>query len=173
MHLFKENLLIWFEIIKKSFLFYFLLIQVKRTPSKRMSYIERAQKESEELVKNMGGSLEIEGGRRTRSSTRGTPTRAVATSTPPPAKKARTSPASGASTPTRPRGRGRKIDTSEDGVEEEETKPTPSKKNTPAKGKKSAAKQVADEEDEEDEEEESKRAEKVKIIKTTLYKQKN
>ncbi|XP_030369496.1 neurofilament medium polypeptide [Scaptodrosophila lebanonensis] len=64
----------------------------KRTP-KRRSFIERAQRESEELVRNMGGSLELEGGRRTRSSTRGTPTRGAETVTPPPSKKARTSPA--------------------------------------------------------------------------------
>ncbi|XP_067615365.1 neurofilament heavy polypeptide isoform X2 [Eurosta solidaginis] len=85
-----------------------------------MSFIERAQKESEELVKNMGGSLEIEGGRRTRSSARGTPTRATAVSTPPPAKKARTSPANAGSTPSRGRGRGRKIDISEESEEAKE-----------------------------------------------------
>ncbi|XP_033245795.1 proteoglycan 4-like isoform X1 [Drosophila miranda] len=62
----------------------------KRTP-KRRSFIERAQRESEELVRTMGGSLELEGGRRTRSSTRGTPTRAAETVTPPPNKKARAS----------------------------------------------------------------------------------
>lgn len=100
--------------------FFFYFSQVKRTPSKRMSYIERAQKESEELIKNMGGSLE-EGGRRTRSSTRGTPTRATVT-TPPPAKRSRASPASGASTPTRARGRGRKLEAAEgDSAQEEVT----------------------------------------------------
>lgn len=41
----------------------------------------------------MGGSLELEGGRRTRSSTRGTPSRVADAVTPPPNKKARTSPA--------------------------------------------------------------------------------
>lgn len=100
----------------------------KRTPSKRMSFVERAQKESEELVKNMGGSLELDGGRRTRSSTRGTPTRASATPTPPPAKKARTSPANASSTPSRGRGRGRKIEISEDAEEAKEVaEPKPPK----------------------------------------------
>ncbi|XP_053962158.1 uncharacterized protein LOC128865812 isoform X2 [Anastrepha ludens] len=112
--------------------------QVKRTPSKRMSFIERAQKESEELVKNMGGSLELDGGRRTRSSTRGTPTRATAVSTPPPAKKARTSPANASNTPSRGRGRGRKIDISEDseeakGLAEPPSAKTPEKSETPDK----------------------------------------
>ena len=115
------------------------MFQAKRTPTKRMSFIERAQKESEELVRTLGGSLELEGGRRTRSSTRGTPTRSTAVSTPPPPKKSRNSPASGASTPTR-RGRGRKLDTTADGSAEEETSPTTSKKKTPAKGRKLAAK---------------------------------
>lgn len=56
----------------------------------------------------MGGSLELEGGRRTRSSTRGTPTRVAETVTPPPSKKARTSPAT---TKSGGRGRGaRKLD---------------------------------------------------------------
>ncbi|TMW52709.1 hypothetical protein DOY81_002232 [Sarcophaga bullata] len=111
----------------------------KRTPTKRMSFIERAQKESEELVRTLGGSLELEGGRRTRSSTRGTPTRSATVSTPPPPKKSRNSPASGASTPTR-RGRGRKLDTTAEGSAEEETSPTTSKKKTPAKGRKPTAK---------------------------------
>lgn len=66
-----------------------------KTPSKRkLTSVERALKESEELVRQMGGSTE--GGRRTRSSARGgTP---VTPPTPPP-KKARVS---------TPRGRGRK-----------------------------------------------------------------
>ncbi|XP_037945996.1 E3 ubiquitin-protein ligase RNF12-B isoform X2 [Teleopsis dalmanni] len=86
---------------------------VKRTPSKRRSFVERAQKESEELVRNMGGSLELEGGRRTRSSSRGTPTHI----TPPPIKKAKVSPA----TPKTPgRGRGRKLNVSTNSAEEEE-----------------------------------------------------
>ncbi|CAD6991218.1 uncharacterized protein LOC101449255 isoform X1 [Ceratitis capitata] len=102
----------------------------KRTPSKRMSFIERAQKESEELVKNMGGSLELDGGRRTRSSTRGTPTRASAVSTPPPAKKARTSPANASNTPSRGKGRGRKIDISDDLDEPKEVTKTTQKSKT-------------------------------------------
>lgn len=93
----------------------------KRTPSKRLSFIERAQKESEELVKNLGGSLELEGGRRTRSSTRGTPTRSAIVATPPPVKKARASPATSV-TPTTPRrGRGRKIDISKEPAEKQLT----------------------------------------------------
>lgn len=43
--------------------------QSKATPSKRLSNAERARLESEQLVKALGGSLE--GGRRTRSSARG------------------------------------------------------------------------------------------------------
>lgn len=118
---------------------------VKRTPSKRMSFIERAQKESEELVKNMGGSLELDGGRRTRSSTRGTPTRSSAASTPPPAKKARTSPANASSTPSRGRGRGRKIETSEESedakeVAEPKAIKTPEKSKSPKKKQASADK---------------------------------
>lgn len=58
-----------------------------KTPSKRkLTSTERALAESEELVKSLGGSTE--GGRRTRSSTRGVPL----TPTPPrPAKKPRVS----------------------------------------------------------------------------------
>ncbi|XP_011179319.2 neurofilament heavy polypeptide [Zeugodacus cucurbitae] len=114
----------------------------KRTPSKRMSFIERAQKESEELVKNMGGSLELDGGRRTRSSTRGTPTRASAASTPPPAKKARTSPANASSTPSRARGRGRKIEISEDSEETKEVA-EPKATKTPEKSKSPKKKQAS------------------------------
>lgn len=89
---------------------------VKRTPTKRLSAVERAQRESEELVKTLGGSLDIEGGRKTRSSTRGTPSRSTVVQTPPPAKRAR-----GAATPKR--GRGRKLETSI----EEEIKTSPEK----------------------------------------------
>nr|XP_014092567.1 neurofilament heavy polypeptide isoform X1 [Bactrocera oleae] len=115
---------------------------VKRTPSKRMSFIERAQKESEELVKNMGGSLELDGGRRTRSSTRGTPTRASAASTPPPAKKARTSPANASGTPSRGRGRGRKIEISEESEEAQEVA-EPKATKTPEKSKSPKKKQAS------------------------------
>jgi Domain of unknown function (DUF4775) len=59
--------------------------QTKRTPSKRKSKLEREREEAEEILKNMGASVEIEGGRRTRSSARGS-----APATPPPAKKPRT-----------------------------------------------------------------------------------
>lgn len=94
----------------------------KRTP-KRRSFIERAQRESEELVRTMGGSLELEGGRRTRSSTRGTPTRAADAVTPPPSKKARTSPAT---TKSGGRARGaRKLDVG--GSEESDKEPAKSK----------------------------------------------
>lgn len=41
-----------------------------RTPSKRKSKLEREREESEEIIKSMGGAVE-EGGRRTRSSARG------------------------------------------------------------------------------------------------------
>lgn len=80
----------------------------------------------------MGGSLELEGGRRTRSSTRGTPTRAGDTVTPPPSKKARTSPASATkASGGAGKGRGaRKLD-----VGGEEPEPEPEKVQTPAKGK--------------------------------------
>ncbi|XP_055922984.1 anti-sigma-I factor RsgI5 [Eupeodes corollae] len=78
---------------------------VKRTPSKRLSAVERAQRESEELVKTLGGSLDIEGGRKTRSSTRGTPSRSNVVHTPPPTKRSR------ATTGTPKRGRGRKLET--------------------------------------------------------------
>lgn len=72
----------------------------------------------------MGGTLELEGGRRTRSSTRGTPTRSADTVTPPPSKKARTSPAIAKSGG---RGRGaRKLDVGGDEeVEQETTKAKP------------------------------------------------
>lgn len=89
---------------------------VKRTPTKRLSAVERAQRESEELVKTLGGSLDIEGGRKTRSSTRGTPSRTNAVNTPPPTKRAR-----GTGTPKR--GRGRKLET----AIEDETKISPEK----------------------------------------------
>lgn len=70
----------------------------------------------------MGGTLELEGGRRTRSSTRGTPTRSAETVTPPPNKKARTSPAI---TKSGGRGRGaRKLDIGgDDEGDQELTKP--------------------------------------------------
>lgn len=41
-----------------------------RTPAKRKSKLEREREESEEIIKSMGGAVE-EGGRRTRSSARG------------------------------------------------------------------------------------------------------
>jgi len=63
----------------------------------------------------------LEGGRRTRSSTRGTPTRAAETATPPPSKKARTSPAT---TKSGGRARGaRKLDVGGD----EDSEPVKSK----------------------------------------------
>ena len=127
-----------------------------------MSFIERAQKESEELVRTLGGSLELEGGRRTRSSARGTPTRTVTVSTPPPPKKSRNSPASGASTPTRRgRGRGRKLDTTADGSAEEETSPTTSKRKTPVKGRKPAAKDSVEEDQLEDKNQHANETEEV------------
>lgn len=59
----------------------------KSTPSKRLSSFERARAESEELLKALGGTLE--GGRRTRSSSRPVaPPQAAAS---PPAKKSRAS----------------------------------------------------------------------------------
>lgn len=61
----------------------------KRTPSKRKTFIERAQAESEELIKSFGLSPDA-GGRRTRS-TRGTPTRNPAVQSETPAKKPRAS----------------------------------------------------------------------------------
>lgn len=65
----------------------------------------------------MGGSLDVEGGRRTRSSTRGTPqSKSI---TPPPAKKSRTP----TTTPSR-RGRHKKVD-----VEDEEKKTSTVNKN--------------------------------------------
>jgi len=70
----------------------------------------------------------MDGGRRTRSSTRGTPTRAAETVTPPPAKKARTSPAT---TKSGGRARGaRKLDV---GGEEdaENVKAKPAEKESP------------------------------------------
>lgn len=68
--------------------------------------MERARAESEEIIKSMGGSVELEGKRRTRSSVKGpAPT---LTATPPPAKKPRTS-----TTPSR-RGRPKKGGDSED-----------------------------------------------------------
>lgn len=101
----------------------------KRTPSKRMSIIERAQRESEELIKNMGGSLDVEGGRRTRSSARGANAPSTP-STPPPAKKARTT------TTTPRRGRQKKnelleVNNEEKIIEKEETSPKKSD-STPA-----------------------------------------
>lgn len=89
---------------------------VKRTPSKRLTAVERAQRESEELVKTLGGSLDIEGGRKTRSSTRGTPSKSSVVHTPPPTKRAR-----GSGTPKR--GRGRKLET----AIEDEVKTSPEK----------------------------------------------
>jgi len=72
----------------------------------------------------------LAGGRRTRSSTRGTPTRAAETVTPPPSKKARTSPAS-ATKASAGKGRGaRKLDVGGDEPEQE-----PEKVQTPPKGK--------------------------------------
>lgn len=79
-----------------------------RTPSKRKSKLEREREESEEIIKSMGGAVE-EGGRRTRSSARGSvPTTPV---TPAP-KKARVS---------RGRGKPKKIDVDDEvnDVEEE------------------------------------------------------
>jgi len=70
----------------------------------------------------------MDGGRRTRSSTRGTPTRAAETVTPPPTKKARTSPAT---TKSGGRARGaRKLDV---GGEEdaENVKSKPAEKESP------------------------------------------
>lgn len=90
-------------------------LQKKRTPSKRLTFTERAQRESEELVRTMGGSLELEGGRRTRSSTRGTPAQSrVETTptniTPPSAKKPRKSSDNkeGATTPSSHKAQGRR-----------------------------------------------------------------
>lgn len=82
-------------------MFYFSA-QPKRTPSKRKSALERHKAEAEEVLKNMGASLELEGKRRTRSSLKASTSPTVAT--PPPAKKAKTSPTT-ATTPSR---RGRK-----------------------------------------------------------------
>ncbi|XP_041449591.1 LOW QUALITY PROTEIN: cell surface glycoprotein 1 [Drosophila obscura] len=94
----------------------------KRTP-KRRSFIERAQRESEELVRTMGGSLELEGGRRTRSSTRGTPTRATEAVTPPPSKKARTSPTTATKSGGAGKGRSaRKLDVGSDELDQEPEK---------------------------------------------------
>lgn len=71
----------------------------------------------------MGGSLELEGGRRTRSSTRGTPSRAADAVTPPPSKKARTSPAT-AKSGGRARG-ARKLDVGGEEVDKEPAKSKP------------------------------------------------
>lgn len=69
----------------KTFIRFQVSTSPKTTPSKRkLTSTERALAESEELVKSLGGS--VEGGRRTRSSTRGVPA-----TPPPPAKKARIS----------------------------------------------------------------------------------
>lgn len=94
------------------FINYFFL-QTKRTPTKRLTFTERAQRESEELVRNMGGSLELEGGRRTRSSTRGTPIRNQTSIETPPTKRTRkAADKDGSTTPSskaQGRGRGRKL----------------------------------------------------------------
>lgn len=77
-----------------------------RTPSKRKSKLEREREESEEIIKSMGGAVE-EGGRRTRSSARGS----VATTPVTPApKKARVS---------RGRGKPKKIDVDDEMNDEE------------------------------------------------------
>lgn len=52
-----------------------------RTPSKRKSKLEREREESEEIIKSMGGAVE-EGGRRTRSSARGSVTTTPVTPAP-------------------------------------------------------------------------------------------
>jgi len=79
-----------------------------RTPSKRKSKLEREREESEEIIKSMGGAVE-EGGRRTRSSARGSVTTTPVTPAP---KKPRVS---------RGRGKPKKIDVDDEmnDVEEE------------------------------------------------------
>jgi len=78
-----------------------------RTPSKRKSKLEREREESEEIIKSMGGAVE-EGGRRTRSSARGS---AASTPVTPAPKKPRVS---------RGRGKPKKIDIDDDVNEGEE-----------------------------------------------------
>lgn len=77
-----------------------------RTPSKRKSKLEREREESEEIIKSMGGAVE-EGGRRTRSSARGS---VATTPVTPAAKKPRVS---------RGRGKPKKIDV-DDEINDEE-----------------------------------------------------
>lgn len=96
------------------FIFLLFFWQPKRTPSKRKTTLERAQAESEQLLKTMGGNIELEGGRRTRSSSKGTTPSTKDAATPPPAKKARNTPA----TPTSGRrGRPKKLENHEEVAE--------------------------------------------------------
>jgi len=78
-----------------------------RTPSKRKSKLEREREESEEIIKSMGGAVE-EGGRRTRSSARGS---VASTPVTPAAKKPRVS---------RGRGKPKKIDVDDEVNDAEE-----------------------------------------------------
>ncbi|XP_055541692.1 muscle M-line assembly protein unc-89 isoform X2 [Wyeomyia smithii] len=123
------------------------LRSTKRTPSKRK---DAFQKESEELLKNMGMDPSEEGGRRrTRASTRGVNSTPTAPATPP-AKKSRT-----AATPKR--GRGKKDDDDEEKSPDAEAK-TPKKRGRPMKEKEDAEDKEDEHEQETNKDEDSKDA---------------
>jgi len=105
----------------------------KSTPRKRsrLSLAEKVKRESEEVLKQMGSSIDIEGGRKTRSSTRNSGAKTPAT--PPPTKRSK---ASTPSTSSARRGRPKKLEEEElsnDGSKSEKSEEADAKKTPESK----------------------------------------